>query len=308
MSLQQTIKPLVSALEKMPQKTIAAVISGVLLVYIAYLFAQMTWLMVPNNSAPNQLQVSKTGQPSQNRDPSINVEGIKSLNLFGEFNAQPSAVKEAVQDAPQTRLNLTLTGVVASNDKQFSSAIIESGGNQYTYGIGDKIEKTRAILEKVYNDRVLIKQSGTLETLMLDGVKYNKASTQSVRNNRPSQRSTARTKPVIDQRDNKSLAKQATVLKRDLANNPAKITDYLRISPMRQGNELMGYRLGPGKNPEFFKSSGLKQGDIAIQMNGLDLTSPQEASQALKVLRSETEITLLVDRNGELTEILFSIN
>ena len=43
-------------------------------------------------------------------------------------------------------------------------------------------------------------------------------------------------------------------------------------------------------------------------MNGLDLTSPQEASNALKALRTESEITLLVDRGGELTEILFSIN
>ena len=101
---------------------------------------------------------------------------------------------------------------------------------------------------------------------------------------------------------------QATVLKKDLTQNPAKIADYLRISPQRANGQLMGYRLNPGKDPEFFKSSGLRAGDIAVQMNGLDLTSPQEASNALKALRTESEITLLVDRGGELTEILFSIN
>lgn len=42
-------------------------------------------------------------------------------------------------------------------------------------------------------------------------------------------------------------------------------------------------------------------------MNGLDLTEGSQAQQALQLLKSEQEISLLVDRNGELTEILFSI-
>ena len=64
----------------------------------------------------------------------------------------------------------------------------------------------------------------------------------------------------------------------------------------------------PGKKAEFFQSAGLKSGDVAIQMNGLDLTNPSEAAQALKALREEQEVSLLLDRDGDMTEILFSIN
>ena len=64
----------------------------------------------------------------------------------------------------------------------------------------------------------------------------------------------------------------------------------------------------PGKDPTFFESSGLKSGDVAIQMNGFDLTAPREAAQALKSLKEEREVSLLLDRNGDMTEILFSIN
>ncbi|QOL26587.1 type II secretion system protein GspC [Thalassotalea sp. LPB0316] len=309
MSLQQTIKPLLSAFEKVPQKTLANVISGALLVYIAFVFAKMTWQLVPNDTTTNQLPVAKSYSTAQSSDAAVDVGSIKALNLFGQFNRQDEKPKVVeVQDAPQTRLNLTLTGVVASSDERYASAIIESGGSQYTYGIGDKIEKTRATLEQVYSDRVLIKQSGTLETLMLDGVKYNKTPASATRPSAPVRKPSRQAGQVIDQRENQALAEQATVLKQDLTKDPAKIVDYLTIAPQRQGGQLLGYRLNPGKNPEFFKSSGLRPGDIAVQMNGLDLTSPQEASDALKALRTESEITLLVDRGGELTEILFSIN
>ena len=63
----------------------------------------------------------------------------------------------------------------------------------------------------------------------------------------------------------------------------------------------------PGKNSEFFQNSGLKSGDVAIQMNGYDLTAPSEAAQALAALKQDKEVSLLIDRNGELNEILFSI-
>ena len=42
-------------------------------------------------------------------------------------------------------------------------------------------------------------------------------------------------------------------------------------------------------------------------MNGYDLTAPSEAAQALSALKQDKEVSLLIDRNGELNEILFSI-
>jgi len=43
-------------------------------------------------------------------------------------------------------------------------------------------------------------------------------------------------------------------------------------------------------------------------MNGYDLSQPSEAAQALQALKREREISLLVDRGGNTTEILFSID
>ena len=188
---------------------------------------------------------------------------------------------------------------------------------QATYGIDDIINGTRATLEKVLIDRVIIKQSGRLETLMLDGADYNQPA-QSVSNKKadraqdavvsgPKVSTPKETSSVVDQRKNDNLKQAAQQLRHDLKNNPGKITDYLRISPARKDGKIVGYRLSPGKSPEFFTLSGLKSGDVAVQMNGNDLLVPLEAAQAMSALKTAQDISLLVERKNELIEILFSI-
>jgi general secretion pathway protein C len=300
-------------LQKLPQQKIAKVISALLLCYIAYLLAQFTWLLASENKIASPIIVNYNSSANDSSQ-DVNVSVISQLNLFGEYSEQKTIEEVKVQDAPETKLRLTLTGTVASDDVSTAAAIIENNGKQETYGIGDKITGTRAVLDSVATDRVLIKQSGRLETLMLDGFEFNKRQTNSMGRTSERQPSRGMDKPspsngpqILDQRDNKSLSRTAMQLKNDINNDPGKITDYLKIIPKRENGDIIGYQLMPGKDPEFFQSSGLKSGDVAVQMNGLDLTMPSEAAQALQALKEEQEISLLVDRSGEMTEILFSI-
>ena len=312
MHLPMNLTELNDALLKLPQAKIAKVLSIVLLCYIAYLSAQVTWQVFPQARQTSSAGIAKVlTKPSTTKN-AVNIQSLQSLNLFGSYTEQIEDKKVEVQDAPETKLRLTLSGAVASSEPSIAAAIIENNGKQETYGIGDKITGTRATLESVFNDRVLIKQSGRLETLMLEGFKYGQSNSNS-----PAvpKRINSRVKPdasnkanIVDQRNNKSLSQSASRLKADINNDPGRITDYLRISPKRVQGKVTGYRLMPGKNAEFFQASGLKSGDVAIQMNGLDLTQPSEAAQALQALKQEQELSLLINRNDEMIEILFSIN
>lgn len=316
MSLSNNLSNVFEQLSKLPQKKITQVVIFLLLSYIAYLFAQITWLAIPQekNTAVLKASGSKSTQVSTSKQ--LNVNAIEALNLFGAFSQQEvEKVEELViEDAPETRLKLTLTGAVASSDKATSAAIIESAGKQETYSIGENIKGTRAVLEKVFNDRVLLKVSGRLETLMIEGVDFNK-NVQAIKPASKQQRTTKKAPSkrfsspnVVDQRNNKALTQSTKSLRKDLDDDPGKITDYLKISPKRENGKISGYRLMPGKDPTFFESAGLKNGDVAIQMNGFDLTEPREAAQALQSLKEEREVSLLLDRNSEMTEILFSID
>jgi general secretion pathway protein C len=163
---------------------------------------------------------------------------------------------------------------------------------------------------------------------MLDGFEYdeNQNNKQTNKTQQPSKtvlktstltkRELAKNSPIrvnhqparVDQRLNKALSKQAKAFKDDVGEDPGKIMDYLQIAPKRVDGNIIGYRLMPGKKPDFFKAAGLKSGDVAIQMNGLDLSQPSEAAQALKALRDQRDVSLLLDRDGDITEVLFSID
>jgi general secretion pathway protein C len=317
MSLSNHLSNVLDWLSKLPQRKITQSLIFLLLGYIAYLFAQITWLAIPqdNNTSVGKANGSRLTQALTAKP--LNINAIEALNLFGAFsqNSIEETVEVVIEDAPETRLQLTLTGVVASSDKATAAAIIESASKQETYSIGENIKGTRAVLENVFNDRVLLKVSGRLETLMIDGIDFNKKVNvlkASNRTGKPQPSKTSRQKfsspNIVDQRNNKALTQSTKSLRKDLDDNPGKITDYLKISPKRDNGKIAGYRLMPGKDPTFFKSAGLKTGDVAVQMNGFDLTAPREAAQALQSLKEQREVSLLLDRNGEMTEILFSID
>ena len=310
MDINDNLTSITSILAKLPQQKIAQAISFLLLIYIAFLAAKITWLFVPQ--APIYADSTVVGvKQIRSAQQDVDISPLQKLNLFGRYNEneQIKEVAKEITDAPVTRLQLTLAGLVASDNPEGAAAIIEYQGKQETYGIGELIKGTRASLEEVLTDRVIIKQSGRLETLMLDGADYNQPA-QNVANKKAKQDAIKKrnTANVVDQRSNKELTVNATKLRTDLAKDPGKITDYLRISPARIKGKIVGYRLSPGKNPEFFKLSGLKPGDIAVQMNGNDLLAPLEAAQALSALRTERDISLLIERRKELIEILFSID
>jgi len=319
MQLPSNFSSVADFFSQLPQQKIAKVISVLLLVYIAYVFAQITWLVAPSGEYQASSNITAKKAKQNTKISTVSLSSLKSLNLFGLYTDKIEEVEIVeTENVPETQLNLTLTGVVASDNKAISAAVIENSGKQDTYSPGETITGTRAVLDSVFSDRVFLKHSGKLETLMLDGFDYTEkaktirpaATNRSSFTKKKSPRSKSRlTSPnVVDHRTNKMLSKNAKLLKEDINADPSKITDYLKISPKRKDGKIIGYRLMPGRNAAFFQNSGLKSGDVAIQMNGYDLTAPSEAAQALSALKQDKEVSLLIDRNGELNEILFSID
>ncbi len=315
MALPTNMTALTPLLTQLAHKRVAHIVMALLLIYIAYVAAQITWFVVPqsqpqHNATANNVQHS--GKINQGKK-TFDVSNILSLHLFGKYTEEVVEESEVeMSNVPETNLNLTLSGLVASDDETIAAAIIEHQGKQETYGIGDVIIGTRANLEQVLMDRVLIKQSGRLETLMLDGFDYNEPARKVVnksQNKSPREDNARQSRSdVVDQRTNQVLTDSAKSLRNELATDPAKIGDYLRISPKRKDGKIIGYSLRPGKKPEFFKLAGLKAGDVAVQMNGFDLIEPTQAMQAMAEMKQASDISLLVDRQGSMTEILISLN
>lgn len=104
-----------------------------------------------------------------------------------------------------------------------------------------------------------------------------------------------------------SAAPPARHLAQELRAQPQNILHYLNISPVMVNDKLSGYRLNPGKDPALFRLAGLRENDLAIALNGLDLRDKEQARQVLDQLPELTEITLTVERDGQKNDIYLAL-
>jgi len=277
-------------------KKIPMVILSIITILLAYQLAQLTWAFIPETK-PILLwePVVENHNPNSEK---INTLALQQLHLFGEASEKPTVQEKNVVNAPKTRLNLKLVGIVASNDPQYSSVIIAHKGKQGSYFIDSPIDGTRAIISQIYQDRVILDVGGGYQTLMLDGVDEQspnqKAKAQTLQKNKA--------KKVI-----KESLKTVNLDREELLENPGKLTDYIHISPVREDGQVKGYRVKPGKNTTLFEQAGLKSGDLAVELNGIDLTDMKQAITLMKEFPTMTDMTLSIERSGQLHELYFSI-
>ena len=286
------------------QKQLHTIVVVLLSLYLIAFAAKFVWRIIPEPQLSATPTISRAPVISSSSGKSgVNIAKIQQLNLFGNAAAKPAEPVAEVTDAPETRLNLTLTGVVASSDQEAGTAIIENRGSQAVYGLGEKIEGTNATLQKVYNDRVIIKNGVRNETLMLDGIDYDEA------NRRREMQARQRPAPQEDEYedDTVELSEEAIEATAALRERPASFTDFISISPKTEEGQLIGYQVSPGKEPELFKSAGLEAGDVITQINGLDLTDLQQSQEALSELRNAQTIELTIIRDGSLTTLYLDL-
>ncbi len=294
----------ISMAKGVPHKPLSIATFWLGLLLAIYLFAQISWKLVPTERS---VAVWQPTPVSAGGTSMVNLSGLEGLSLFGKADPntdKPKAapVEEVITDAPKTSLSIQLTGVVASTAEQKGLAVIESSGGQNTYSLGEKIKGTSASLKEVYADRIIISNSGRYETLMLDGLKYE---TQGQANQQLQQAKRDRVRQ-IDNR-NQDITEELELSREELLSDPSKLTDYLAISPVNQGGEVQGYRLNPGKDRKLFEQAGLKANDLAKSINGYDLTDMSQALEVMAQLPEMTEVSLMVEREGQLVEIMFSL-
>ncbi|WP_258239950.1 type II secretion system protein GspC [Pseudidiomarina homiensis] len=274
------------------------VLTALFAIYAVWTLAQMTWQMIapvsPPASGPLKIQVQQ-----QNNAGNTSLSRLADLNLFGTSTVTASDTR----NAPKTQLNVRLLGVTASNVPERSAAIIEKDRRQEVYVIGDKIAGTQVSIEEIYADRVILNNNGALETLELEGIgELSEGLSLTLENQQRAQRDQSdesATEPAVE-------VEQAYQELRQGGDSTA-LLDYIRISPAMSGNGLQGYRLSPGKYPELFTNAGFKAGDIAVAINGQDLTDVASAQAAIGELRNARQIIVTVLRDDEYLDLELAV-
>ena len=268
-------------------QSVTRILTCILVVVFAWIAGRLVWSIIePSPTAARWQPMTVTVNTSQQQLP---VNELLDLHLFGRYQANATAVVKPVkQDAPQTQLRLTLVGVVASSTPSKALAVVTNNGKQNTYGINEVIDNTRASLIAVYNDRVIIRNNGRDETLMLEGLKFTKSAVVSAT---PASKSSS------------GNAAELAKIKQEILSEPQTLFTYIRLSQVKKDGQIEGYRVNPGKNRLLFDQVGLKANDLAVSINGNSLTKPAVMAKLWGELSSATDFTLTVERDGQLHDI-----
>ena len=262
----------------------------------SYSLSQMTWLLVPadNGSIARGLPVIKNNKQlaAISKQPQY-AQIISQAHLFGRYQ-QKTEVRSVNTDAPETRLNLVLKGLLAATPVEHASAIIAIGkrGKEDIYSIGDKV--SGATIKEIHTDRVVLERNGRYETLRMP-----KEFTSSKLIKSSSSQGVA---PVSA---SDSPGRILSNIRKNIIKNPTSFGQYAIPVPYKVNGRLKGYKLQPQGDNSLFDAVGLEPNDVITQVNGISLDKPANGLSALRKLQSARQVNLTVIRNG--AEIPLSI-
>ncbi|MHA7816673.1 MAG: type II secretion system protein GspC [Pseudohaliea sp.] len=289
--------------------------------------ARLGWSFLPAADTPIPPAKALVNPASRAAAPeartAVDIDAAIGWHLFGEAGALSEAAlaelalqqasakpKAGIEDgARETRLALTLTGIVATDEDGLGFAMIEHRGSEAVYAVGDELPVARrVILAKVLPRQVVLDNGGTYELLTLfedSELDSQLAGTGPPLDARsvPAEREAAGGAAEAPAPEAVSAGPGATDLaaqyRERLYNDPQSLADVVRITAVRRGDELVGYRVSPGRAGKDFAALGFEPGDIVTGVNGLSLTDPANTVRLYQAMREAREAVFDLTRDGE---------
>ena len=271
-------------------------LSLTILLLIIWQSSQLFWSIFPKKILPKVINIpSSMVLTNSNSEPAIQsnllINNIVDQHLFGKHaeenksevtNNEPNA--SIISDLKETKLNLSLNGVIHGKGISDSIAIISnSSDEEKIYSINDMII-TGTTLHSVYSDQVILNSRNGLESLKLPKDNINKISNLNNYNN---------------------ISTASVVPLKEFGTN---LADTIRPTPYFVSGKQTGYRVYPGSDRKQFMALGLISGDLITNVNGNSLEDPKEAMQIFQSIENDDKVTLTVIRNDESREILINSN
>ncbi|MCW8919206.1 MAG: type II secretion system protein GspC [Gammaproteobacteria bacterium] len=263
-----------------------------LVLLLAYTMAGIGWRIWPQLPHTTVLPLP-VASPTTTTTPGLSA--LAALHLFGEVEVAATAPPTPVIDAPETRLSLTLRGIVAVSDGGVGRALIAEGTQEdRLYKVGDALIGG-AVLHEVLTDKVILKRGERLETLTLprervgvaDGVPAIAANAQGGAGG--------------------ALSQQLRTLRQSVINDPQLAFSLVKMQPVMEGGAIKGYRVTPGKERKLFHDAGLRAGDVVTRVNGVALSDTSQLAALYSQFQSASRFDLVVQRGGRTTSLTIDL-
>ncbi len=264
--------------------------------------ALLTWQLVPSPELDDAgLAVIRSAGVKTPTTESPKRQQINQWHLFGKVQKVAPKPVATMTEAPDTRLNLKLSGVLASGDPRTARAIIGDGkGKEDAYGVDDALPGN-AVLREIYADRVILEYRGRLETLRLPkdvpAGKFASARPTSKRGGTAGTGNSAETSALLKQ------------YRGALMTDPQSLMNLVRTSPVtdKTTGKLKGFKIYPGRDRKLLGKFGLRAGDVVTGVNGVALDNPIKGLEIMRDLSTANSVSLEVERNGVLQSFSFQL-
>lgn len=258
--------------------------------------------------APEREDKIETGLRKREKGKPPLQEFITGSNPFTE---NPVLPLEITEDVAITPLNLTLVGTLVGED---SIAIIKnnSTGTTDLYRTNDYLPQDGAQIYRIEPTRVLIRRGDRIESLEL----FEKFVTPS---SPPSEVKLGI--PKREERRGRELGEvdvnvrqvgegRFEVSRDDLekaTSNLGLMMTQARIVPNIVAGEIKGYKIFAIKPGSIYDKIGIRNGDVIERINGMEITTPENALQFFQQLKNETRFVIDLERNGQKLTFTYNI-
>ncbi len=290
-----------------------------LVVVVSFLSASLM------SSAIGWWLLGKTGRPSismnANTDPielSPNGSEVKAIvaiilarNLFNSQGLLGDvADRSAASQIPKSVLPIKVVGIIYGGNPFNGIVMVENTQSKSvnSFLVGDQIT-AEATLVEIQRDLILILNQGQMEFLGLDEVELRRSSRTGGGKKRLANggADAAGTSTEIGlenfkeegfERKGKNIEMSAEYKNTLLGPGLATVLQDAKASPNMVDGVLKGWRMDQIKADSFYAKSGMQNGDVALEINGVVLSDAGQSIKLLKDLKNENEIDIKVNRNG----------
>ena len=307
-------------LKKLPWKACAWVV-GSSFVCATVLSMSAAWLFLPSDkarpgsNAPGNFSMQESRQSLNKED----MNTIMQRNLFqaegvNAFGGDQDGNNAPVAEVIKSSLPLKLMGTIYSGDPLNGIAIVQfkSKRNTGSFMNGDLVIG-RAMLKEVHKEKIILDNGGQLEYIEIDKKELVRTRRKVSKQRAKRKYAAIATAPAAQEfreegfeRTGSSISMSKDYKARLLGPEFTKVLQDAKASPNIVGGKLRGFQLSRIRENSIYQKSGLQNGDVVEEINGILLTDTAQAIKLLNSLRNESEIELRIVRGGK--PINFVIN
>ncbi|MGK0265811.1 MAG: general secretion pathway protein C [Maricaulis sp.] len=243
-----------------------------LICLIAWILARFIWLIAFGASALDfRTDAGPTRAAAASAAFAPDLDRLRDMRLFADRRSVEQAAPAAA-NVPETRLNLSLTGIRLGATPQSGGAIIQTPDNRQAFFAAGASIIDGVSLAEVQIDHVIINRRGIRESLYL--------------------------------RDQAIAASQAAAS--SAAAGPASVggngssrelAGLFQVEAVLNGDRLSGYRL-TGGNETLLTTLGLRLGDVVVSVDGRTLSDVDDLNEFFEDLEGRDTLAFSILRGG----------